>query len=289
MNGSTSGSGLCRQQPIGIFDSGVGGLSVAREIGQRLPCERLLYYADCLRTPWGVRPPEEVRKLAEGITAWLLHRGAKLIVVACNTASIHALSHLRGTFPHVRFVGIVPAVKPAARMTRTGRIGVLVTAASARGQALADLLDQFVHPLGVEARIAVPHGLVEQVERGQLAAPETRRILFECLAPLLEENVDTLALGCTHYPFVADLIGEVTGGRMQLINPAPAVAAQCARVLEETGLTGEGPERVFPEQLEIVTSGPADEVEETVRAILKAPVRVAHEDALERARAGAED
>ncbi len=269
-----------QEQPIGIFDSGVGGLSVALEIRRRLPRERLLYYADCRRAPWGVRPAQEVRLLSEGIASFLLRREAKLIVVACNTASVNALTWLRAAFPLVRFVGIVPAVKPAAQATHTGRIGVMVTASTAEGESLADLLNQFVYPLGVEAQIVVPHGLVEQVELGHLHTSETRAILEKCLRPLLELQVDTLALGCTHYPFVADLINEVTGGRMHLINPAPAVAAQCARVLAEVGLATQETEIPGLEGIDVITSGDGTKVRETVHRILGTHVPVTHEDAL---------
>lgn len=269
-----------KSQPVGIFDSGVGGLSVAVEIRRLLPRERLLYYADCARAPWGVRPPEEVCDLSGAVAAHLLARGAKVIVAACNTASIHSLAFLRARFPDVRFVGIVPAVKPAAEKTRTGQIGVMVTSATARGQALADLLQQFVYSRGVEPHVVIPQGLVEQVERGELDSPSTRAILAECLCPLLEKNVDALALGCTHFPFVADLIREVVGDQVHLINPAPAVAAQCARVLEAEGLLNDGPEPDSREALQVLTAGDQSRVRDAVFRILGHEVPVRYDDAL---------
>jgi glutamate racemase len=258
-------------RPIGIFDSGVGGLSVAREIHALLPAERLEYFADCANAPWGVRAPEEIRELASAATQRLLALGAKIIVVACNTASVHALEHLRATFPQIRFVGMHPAVKPAAQLTRSHRIGVLATAATARAEILAELTRQFVTPLGVKAEVAVPRGLVQQVENGELGAPETIRILRECLNPMLAADVDTIVLGCTHFPFVSDAIQKVAGKDVQLVDPAPAVARQCKAVLEDLGMVHPGG-AVKPgigQALRIVTSGPAQKVARTVGHLLQ--------------------
>ncbi len=273
-------SGLTPDQPIGLFDSGVGGLSVAAEIRRQLPRERMVYYADCGRAPWGVRSADDVRAMSEGIARYLIGRGAKIVVAACNTASVHALAHLRTALPEVRFVGIVPAVKPATLLTRTGKIGVLVTSATATGDYLAGLLEQFVYPTGAEAVVCVPHGLVQQIERGEPASEETRRILTECLTPMLERGVDVVALGCTHYPFAAEMIGEVSGGRLLLINPAPAVAAQCGRVLLEMDLLNDGPE--FPDWrgMEVLTSGEAEQTAAIVCSLLGSPVVVCRDDAL---------
>jgi glutamate racemase len=264
--------------PIGIFDSGVGGLSVAMEIARQMPRERLVYFADSARAPWGMRGPEELRALAAAITRFLLGQGAKMIVVACNTASVHALAHLRETFPGTPFVGVVPAVKPAALATRTGRIAVMSTAATAQGQALADMVADFAGPVGVEAVLAVPAGLVEKVERGELETPETLALLDVTLAPLLAAGVDTLVLGCTHFPFLHRAVEQVSGGRMHLIDPGPAIARQCGRVLIDRGIAARAGQTGGLATMLLYTSGDAGCVGETVKRLTGSPVNARHAD-----------
>ncbi len=260
--------------PLGVFDSGVGGLSVVLELARQLPRERMLYFADSARAPWGVRPPGEIRALAGAAAGALIARCAKVVVAACNTASVHALAHLRARFPAVPFVGMVPAVKTAALRTLTGRIAVMATAATAGGEALGDLLGQFAQPNGVEAVLAVPAGLVEQVERGDLDGPETEALVRAALAPLLATEVDTLVLGCTHFPFVRAAVERVTGGRMQLIDAAPAVAAQCGRILMDRGLAAPAGQRGGLENLLILTTGDPETVARTARRLTGRQVRV---------------
>lgn len=260
--------------PIGVFDSGVGGLSVVLELARQLPRERMLYFADSARAPWGVRPPAEIRRLAGAAAGVLVARGAKVIVAACNTASVHALAHLRERFPAVPFVGMVPAVKTAALRTLTGHIAVMATAATAGGEALGELLGQFAEPNGVEAVLAVPAGLVEQVERGDLDGPETEALVRAALAPLLATEVDTLVLGCTHFPFVRAAVERVTGGRMQLIDAAPAVAAQCGRILMDRGLAAPAGQRGGLENLRILTTGDPETVARTAARLTGLPIRV---------------
>ena len=264
--------------PIGIFDSGVGGLSVAMEIARQMPRERLVYFADSARAPWGVRSPDELRTLATAITRHLLAQGAKMVVVACNTASVHALAHLRATFPETPFIGVVPAVKPAALATRTGRIAVMSTAATAQGRALADMVDDFAGPVGVEAVLPVPAGLVEKVERGELDTPETLALLGDTLAPLLAAGVDTLVLGCTHFPFLRGAIERVSGGRMHLIDPAPAIARQCGRVLIDRGIAACAGQIGGLATMTITTSGDPERVGETVKRLIGMPLDTRHAD-----------
>ncbi len=219
---------------IGVFDSGVGGLSVLRAIRRELPAEHVLYVADQAHVPYGPRPLEEVRAFAQGITRFLLARGAKLIVVACNTASAAALHALRQEFPHVPFVGMEPAVKPAAEQTRSGVVGVLATPATFQGALYASVVERFAE--GVKL---LPHtcpGLVGQIEQGHLNGYETRSILESALLPMLEEGADTIVLGCTHYPFVMPLIQEIVGPSVRVIDPSPAIARQTRRLLEMRGL-----------------------------------------------------
>jgi len=194
---------------IGIFDSGVGGLSVWREIARQLPLEDTLYLADQAHVPYGSRSLNEVREHSEGITRFLLGWGAKIIVVACNTASAAALHHLRRTFPDVPFVGMEPAVKPAVERTRTGVVGVIATQATFQGELFASLLERYAGDVGV--LIQACQGLVEAVEAGALDTPETEALLRHYLTPLIEAGADQLVLGCTHYPFLRPLIERVVG------------------------------------------------------------------------------
>ncbi len=219
---------------IGIFDSGVGGLSVLRAIRRDIPCQPVIYLADQAHVPYGVHSKAEVRAFSEGITHFLLEQGAQLIVVACNTASAAALYHLRQTFPSVPFVGMEPAVKPAAASTRSRVIGVLATPVTFQGELYASVVERFAKDVTIYQDICP--GLVRQIENGQLDAPETRLILERALKPMLKQGVDTVVMGCTHYPFVIPLIQEIAGPNVQVIDPAPAVARQTGRLLTERGL-----------------------------------------------------
>lgn len=221
------------QKPIGIFDSGVGGLSVLRPICELLPHEQVLYLADQAHIPYGPRQKSQIRDFSFGITEFLLEQGAKLIVVACNTASAAALHDLRARFPAFPFVGMEPAVKPAAKITNTGRVGVLATPTTFAGDLYAALVDRFTQ--GIEIYQSTCPGLVEQIERGKIDSPSTRAILEEALTPMLAEGVDTIVLGCTHYPFVIPVIQSITGPKVRTIDPAPAIARQTQRLLDERG------------------------------------------------------
>lgn len=220
--------------PIGIFDSGVGGLSVLRAIREQLPCHPLLYLADQAHVPYGPRSKEEVRAFAESITRFLLSRGARVIVVACNAASAASLYHLRETFADMPFVGMEPAVKPAAATTHSGVVGVLATPVTFQGELYASVVERFAKNVTILQDICP--GLVSQIEAGQLQSPETRAILERALVPMMEQNVDTVVMGCTHYPFVIPLIREIVGPGVDVIDPAPAIARQVGKVLEARGV-----------------------------------------------------
>jgi glutamate racemase len=216
---------------VGVFDSGVGGLSVLRAIHQQHPNEDILYLADQSHVPYGSRTLIEVRQFSESITRYFIQRGAKLVVVACNTASAAALHHLRKTFPTVPFVGMEPAVKPAAEQTESGVVGVLATPATFQGELYASVVERFAH--GVRILQSTCPGLVEQIEQGNLDGEETQNILSLALDPMLKENIDTIVLGCTHYPFVIPQINRITGPQVRTIDPAPAIARQVGRLLDE--------------------------------------------------------
>ncbi|MDT8898801.1 glutamate racemase [Thermanaerothrix sp. 4228-RoL] len=218
---------------IGIFDSGVGGLSVLRAIRALLPQHPVIYLADQAHVPYGPRSLEEVRGFAEGITRFLLRHGARVIVVACNTASAAALYHLRTMYPDVPFVGMEPAVKPAAEQTQTGRVGVLATPATFQGALYASVVERFASHVRLYQDTCP--GLVEAIEAGDLNGETPRQILERALRPMLAEGIDTVVLGCTHYPFVIPLIQEITGAEVRVIDPAPAVARQTQRVLDQRG------------------------------------------------------
>lgn len=223
--------------PVGIFDSGVGGLSVLRAIRQELPQEDLIFLADQAHVPYGPRPLLEVRRFAESITRYLLSQGVGIVVVACNTASAAALHYLRKTFPDVPFVGMEPAVKPAAESTHSGVVGVLATQATFQGALYASVIERFAQ--GVTVLQDTCPGLVGEIEAGRLNGSGARRILEYALQPMLAQGIDTVVLGCTHYPFVIPLIQEIVGSQVRVIDPAPAVARQVGRVLASRGLPGD--------------------------------------------------
>jgi glutamate racemase len=221
---------LTVQSPLGIFDSGVGGLSVLHAIRQQLPNEAAIFLADQTHVPYGPRPLEEVRSFSESITHYLLEKGCKLIVVACNAASAAALHYLRQIFPSVPFVGMEPAVKPAAEHTQTGVVGVLATPATFQGELYASVVERFANNVTLLTNTCP--GLVAQIEAGHLDTAETRAILEEALLPMLAQGIDTVVLGCTHYPFVIPLIQSIVGPSVRVIDPAPAVARQVRRLLD---------------------------------------------------------
>jgi glutamate racemase len=219
--------------PIGVFDSGIGGLSVLRAIHKLLPSQPTFFLADQAHVPYGVRTLEQVRSFSEGITRFLIKQGAELIVVACNTASAAALHHLRNTFPTMPFVGMEPAVKPAAESTKTGVVGVLATPATFQGELYASVVERFARDVKI-IQDTCP-GLVSQIEKGKLDNVETIQILRNAIVPMLSQNIDTIVLGCTHYPFVIPQIKQIAGAGVRVIDPAPAIARQTARILEENG------------------------------------------------------
>ncbi len=224
--------------PVGVFDSGVGGLSVLRDLARQCPAQPLIYLADQAHTPYGDRSLTEIRNLTEGITEFLLAEGAGLIVIACNTASAAALHWLRCRFPDVPFVGMEPAVKPAAERTRSGHVGVIATSATFQGELFASLLDRFAADVTVHTQ-ACPE-LVPLIEAGELTSGRTREALKGYLAPLLAAGIDELVLGCTHYPFLRPLIQDLAGPGVEIIDPAPAVARQVERVLTQHGWLAAG-------------------------------------------------
>lgn len=217
-------------RPIGIFDSGVGGLSVLRAIREQHPEEDLIYIADQAHVPYGPRPKEDVRDFSMAIVRFLIEKEAKMIVVACNTASAAALKALRAVYPDLPFVGMEPAVKPAAEETHSGVVGVLATPATFQGELYESTVERFAQ--GVTILQDTCPGLVHQIEKGHIQGEETREILEKALRPMLDQDVDKVVMGCTHYPFVIPLIEDILGPEVEVIDPAPAVARQVGRLLD---------------------------------------------------------
>jgi glutamate racemase len=240
--------------PIGLFDSGVGGLSILREVNARLPDQDLIFLADQAHVPYGPRPLGQVRDFAEGIARFLIDQGAQLIVVACNTASAAALRHLRQTLPDTPFVGMEPAVKPAVEQTTSGVVGVLATPATFQGELYASVVERFAG--NVQIVPAILPGLVECIEAGDLEGPTPRQILQRAITPLLDRGADTLVLACTHYPFVIPLIRQIAGPGVRVIDPSPAIARQTERLVQQHGLAASGGRKGIITLLS--TGGPED-------------------------------
>jgi len=240
--------------PIGVFDSGVGGLSVLRAIRQLMPSQPVIYLADQAHVPYGVRSLEEVRLFSHSITRFLLSQGARLITVACNTASVAALKSLRLEFPQVPFVGMEPAVKPAAEQTHSKVVGVLATYATFQGEMYNSVVERFAQ--GVTILQDHCPGLVAEIEKGNFGGPETEKILRNALEPMLKKGVDTVVMGCTHYPFVIPLIQRITGPAVQVVDPAPAIARQIKRLLEANGDLAQESARA---EVKFFTTGKAEE------------------------------
>ena len=215
---------------IGIFDSGLGGLSVWQELVRALPGVSVDYVADSGRCPYGPQPVDNIRRYSSQITQFLLNRGCSLIVVACNTATAAAIRQLRDTFD-VPFVGMEPAIKPAATHTQTRVVGVLATEGTFRGKHFQQAREQFA--ADTEVLLQVGHGLVEFVESGRLDGPEVEARLRMYLQPMIEAGADQIVLGCSHYPFLRPVMERIVGDQATIIDPAPAVAGQAARLWQK--------------------------------------------------------
>jgi glutamate racemase len=218
-----------RDQPIGVFDSGVGGVSVLREIRRELPAEDLIYLADSAYTPYGDRPAAVITERSIAMVTLLERGGVKAVVVACNTATGIAVDALRARFA-MPVVAIEPAVKPAAARTRTGVVGVLATTQTLASQRFTKLVA--THAAGVRVVTQPSPGLVERVEAGELSTASTRSLVEQYVRPLLDNGADTIVLGCTHYPFLSAVIQDVAGPSITVIDPAVAVARELRRRLE---------------------------------------------------------
>ncbi|MCU6499875.1 glutamate racemase [Rugamonas sp. A1-17] len=226
--------------PIGVYDSGVGGLSVLRHIRAQLPAEDLIYFADSGHAPYGEKTEQYVVDRALLVAAFLLERGAKALVVACNTATVAAIKAVRARYPKLPVVGVEPGLKPAAAITRSGKVGVMATARTLKGDKFLQLREQISAATRAEFLLQPCVGLVDQIELGDLETPAIAALLEQYVAPLLDQGADTLVLGCTHYPFVQAGIERVLRGHghsdVALIDTGDAVARQLVRLLDAGGL-----------------------------------------------------
>lgn len=212
---------------IGIFDSGIGGLSVFKELSRLMPAESYVYFSDSRNCPYGPKEPEFIRQRSRQLTDFLIDKGADIVVVACNTATAAAIKDLRERYD-LPFVGMEPAIKPAILHSQSGVVGVLATAGTLKGPLYLKTLATFKGDVKVIERIG--EGLVEAVERADFDSPEVESLLRGYIEPMLSEGADHIVLGCTHYPFLQNTIKKIVADRARIVNPAPAVALQAKRL-----------------------------------------------------------
>ena len=248
------------QAPIGIFDSGVGGTSIWKEIHALMPHEHCLYLADSAHAPYGNKPKERIVELSEKNTQYLIDAGAKIIVVACNTATTNAIAYLRQKYPEIAFIGIEPAIKPAALNTQTGAIGILATKGTLNSELFATTAQD--HAAAIETIEVIGEGLVPLVEAGKTNAPETMALLKKYLEPMLAAWVDYIVLGCSHYPYLIPAIRQLVPEQVTVIDSGAAVARQTQAILRQRDLLN--PSQASP-KLEFLTNGQP----ETLNLLLK--------------------
>jgi len=232
-------------KPIGIFDSGVGGTSIWKEVAKMLPYENTIYLADSANAPYGEKPKEEILRLSIKNTELLLDRGCKMIIVACNTATTNAIDYLRSHYP-VPFIGIEPAIKPAALHTKTKKVGVLATKGTLSSSLFHNTSKLFAE--GITVLEQEGKGLVELIEAGKVQSPEMKKLLNKFLQPMLEQNIDCLVLGCTHYPYLIPVLKDILPQNITIIDSGEAVARQTKAILDRNNLLSTAthrPEYIF--------------------------------------------
>lgn len=222
--------------PIGVFDSGIGGLSIAKSIQRILPNENLVYVADSLHAPYGDKTAEFIERRSGQVIEFLMSHQAKIIVVACNTATVSSIEKFRQTYD-IPFVGVEPGIKPAASLSKTGTIGVMATKRTLESEQFFQLIRNFAPQKKVVSQACI--GLVEQIEKLQLDSRETMKLLTDYLTPILAAGADQIVLGCTHYSFVKPSISEIVKDKASIIDTSEAVAKQLVRQLEGLKLTNQ--------------------------------------------------
>ena len=224
---------ISNENPIGVFDSGVGGTTVWKELVQLLPYEKTIYLADSKNAPYGLKTQEEIIVLSKKNTEYLLSRGCKIIVVACNTATTNAIAYLRENY-NVPFIGIEPAIKPAALQTKTNAVGILATKGTLSSELFAKTSEKFAKDVQVIEQVGT--GLVELIESNRLDSPEMTQLLEKYLHPMLEKDIDYLILGCTHYPYLIPQIKKIVPDKVTIIDSGEAVARQTKNILRQNNL-----------------------------------------------------
>jgi len=262
---------LASDAAIGVFDSGVGGLSVLRAVRARLSAENLLYVADSQHMPYGERDPEYITNRCIAVARFLHRQPVKALVVACNTASVVAIQTLRDLLD-IPVVGIEPAIKPAASMTRSGVVGVMATSRTVESPGVKKLCE--LYGQNVEIVLTPCPGLVQTIERSELTEPTTRELLTRFVSPMIEAGADTIVLGCTHYPFVRDVIQGIVGNAVTVIEPGAAVARQLDRRLEELDLHRNNPNPDEPGDETFFSTGEIDDTASVISSLWGRPVAV---------------
>jgi glutamate racemase len=245
---------------IGIFDSGIGGISIWKEIIQLLPHQKTIYLADSKNAPYGQKSKKEIIALCKKNTEYLLKKGCTIIVVACNTATTNAIQLLRDSYD-IPFIGIEPAIKPAAFKTATNTIGILATKGTLNSRLFAETSKKYMDGIHVIEQIG--EGLVPLIENGALKSKETTALLEKYIRPMLLQNIDCLVLGCTHYPFLIPQIKKITGASVQIIDSGLAVAKQTKAILKQQGLS----DIDVPAQHLILSNGNVSILQEIVNGI----------------------
>ncbi len=221
-------------RPIGVFDSGLGGISVLKEIHKQLPNEDLIYIADSAHTPYGDKDRQTILQRCRFVTQYFQEQDVKALVIACNTATAVAANTLRKEFPALEIIGLEPAVKPAAQLTKKKAIGILATEQTIKSQRLANLINEYASEIRTETQAC--SGLVEQVEAGEFSSDTTKKLLANYINPMLDKGIDTLVLGCTHYPFLSESIQQLTNGSVKILETSIPVTHQLKRILKNKQL-----------------------------------------------------
>lgn len=259
--------------PIGIFDSGIGGLSVALEIARYLPNERIVYFADTAHVPYGPRQDQDIRKLTAHAIEWLYRKGCKIAVVACNTASAFSLDYLREHYGEkFPIVGLVPALKPAVLQTKSKVVAVLATPATFRGQLIKDVMHNFAEPAGVKVLNITCLDLVPYVEAGLQNTPECHATLKTILQPAVDQQADFLVLGCTHYPFLKNAIQDVFHNQLSMVDSGFAVARQTARMLIKHEVTAQQKDLNQPQLKCFVSGQNAEELKPIINRLIDSEI-----------------
>jgi glutamate racemase len=255
----------------------VGGLSILRDVRSFYPNEDILYFGDQGHVPYGPRPLDQIRGFVRGISRFFLKRNAKVIVIPCNAASAAGLHHAREKFPQVPFVGMEPAIKPAAERTQKGVIGVITTKATYQGELFASVVDRYAKNIRVETQVCPE--FVRLVEAGKFDGEEVRAVAQGYLQPLREAGIDQLVIGCTHFPFLIPVLTDILGPKVEIIDPGPAIARQTGRVIAEMRNSDD-----HTGQVRYFTSGDAGRFLELARMLVNEPVeesQVRHVDWLD--------